>query len=50
MACFSQKANLSGNRRPEYGLGTEPVLKKHKEKSEEKEIETMVELLSSDEG
>ncbi|KAG2313127.1 hypothetical protein Bca4012_027701 [Brassica carinata] len=47
MASCSQKANLSGKRRrPEDGLGTEPVLKKRKEKSEEKEIEARVELLS----
>ena len=46
MASYSQKANLLVKRKPEDGLGTEPVLKKHKEKSEEKEIEARVELLS----
>ncbi|KAF8062825.1 hypothetical protein N665_1195s0012 [Sinapis alba] len=49
MASCSQKANLLGKRKPEDGLGTEPVLKKHKEQSEEKEIQARVELLLSDE-
>ncbi|CAN6859120.1 unnamed protein product [Brassica oleracea] len=48
MATSSEEANLLGKRKPEDGLGTEPVLKKHKEKSEEKEIEARVELLLSD--
>ena len=49
MASSSEKANLLGKRKLEDGLGTDPVLKKHKEKSEEKEIEARVELLLSDE-
>ncbi|KAG5388933.1 hypothetical protein IGI04_030474 [Brassica rapa subsp. trilocularis] len=35
-------------RKPEDGLGTEPVLKKHKEKFEEMEIGARVELLSDE--
>ncbi|CAF2139453.1 unnamed protein product [Brassica rapa subsp. trilocularis] len=48
MASCSQKANLLGKRKPEDGLGTELVLKKHKEKFEEKETEARVELLSDE--
>ncbi|WZY79475.1 hypothetical protein YC2023_025859 [Brassica napus] len=50
MASDSPKANLLCKRKPEDGLGTEPVLKKHKEKSEEeREIEeARFELLSDD--
>ncbi|XP_009130096.1 uncharacterized protein LOC103854879 isoform X3 [Brassica rapa] len=49
MASSSEEANLLGKRKPEDGLLTEPVLKKHKEKSEEKEIEeARFELLLSD--
>ncbi|KAJ4917742.1 RNA-binding (RRM/RBD/RNP motifs) family protein [Raphanus sativus] len=49
MASSGEKANLLGKRKPEDGFGTDPVLKKHKEKSEEKEIEARVEQLLSDE-
>ncbi|CAN6844619.1 unnamed protein product [Brassica oleracea] len=48
MTSCSQKANLLGKRKPEDGLRTEPVLKKHKEKFEEKEIEARVGLLSDE--
>ncbi|KAG5409893.1 hypothetical protein IGI04_006212 [Brassica rapa subsp. trilocularis] len=48
MASCSQKANLLGKRKPEDGFGTELVLKKHKEKFEEKETEARVELLSDE--
>ncbi|KAL0686089.1 hypothetical protein Bca4012_052937 [Brassica carinata] len=49
MASSSEEANLLGKRKPEDGLRSEPVLKKHREKSEEKEIEeARFELLLSD--
>ncbi|XP_048604394.1 uncharacterized protein LOC111198328 [Brassica napus] len=47
MTSCSQRANLLGKRKPEDGLRTEPVLKKHKEKFE-KEIEARVGLLSDE--
>ncbi|KAJ4887832.1 RNA-binding (RRM/RBD/RNP motifs) family protein [Raphanus sativus] len=45
MSSCSQEPNLLVKRKPEDGLETEPVLKKRKEKSEENEIESRVELL-----
>ncbi|CAH8352075.1 unnamed protein product [Eruca vesicaria subsp. sativa] len=49
MASSCEKANFSSKRKPEDGLGIEPVLKKHREESEDNETEASVELLLSDE-